>query len=166
MRIITCTGYYSTGSSAITDLLAEYDCCYCGPDDYELRFIYDPDGLSDLEYHLVENHNRHNSGHAIKRYLKLVDFYKGNALAPKNEKYFNGHEEEYSKQYIDSLVEMQYKGAWLYDYLDRGIGFHYFNSLLRKVFQWQYRGGVSPSLLAGKQDLIIIIEDEETTNSI
>ena len=24
------------------------------------------------------------------------------------------------------------------------------------------RGGVSPSLLAGKQDLIIIIEDEET----
>lgn len=132
MRVITCTGYFSTGSSAIGDLLSEYDDCYF-PSDYELRFIYDPDGLADLEFHLVENHNRHNSGHALKRYKKLVDFYVGNKFAPKNEVYFHNHWKEYSYQYIDKLCEFDFEGAWLYDYLDRGIFFHYLNSVLRKL---------------------------------
>lgn len=132
MRIITCTGYFSTGSSAICDLLSEYKGFYL-KNDYELRFIYDPDGLSDLEYHLVENHNRHNSGHAIKRYKRLVDFYCGNSIAKKNEWYFNGKWKTLSTEYLSSLTEFSYKGAWLYDYLDRGVFFHYFNSLLRKL---------------------------------
>ena len=134
MRIVTCTGYFSTGSSAICDLLSEYEGFYY-KNDYELRFIYDTDGLSDLEYHLVENHNRHNSGHALKRYKRLVDFYCGNRIAKKNEWYFNGKWKYLSYCYLDSLTEFSYKGAWLYDYLDRGLFFHYFNSLLRKTIK-------------------------------
>ena len=49
----------------------------------EFRFIQDPDGISDLEYNLVENFNRHNSGHALKRYKRLVDFYSGNMFGSK-----------------------------------------------------------------------------------
>lgn len=135
MKLVTCTGYFSTGSSAVADLLDEYNDCSSPVSDYEIRFIYDPDGVADLEYHLVENHNRHNSGHALKRYKRLVDFYCGSKLAPKNEAYFHGKWKEYSYQYINELTEFSYNGSWLYDYLDRGIGFHYFNSILRKVFK-------------------------------
>ena len=47
---------------------------------YEFRFVQDPDGISDLEYNLVENHNRHNSGHALKRFKKLVDLMQVHSL--------------------------------------------------------------------------------------
>lgn len=77
MRFISCASYYGSGSSAITDFVSEFDTVYSFTDE-EFRFVQDPDGVSDLEYNLVENFNRHNSGHAIKRYKKLVDFYCGN----------------------------------------------------------------------------------------
>ena len=73
MKIVTCASYYGTGSSAITDLLSEYDCCK-SLYEYEFRFVQDPEGISDLEFNLVENHHRHNSGHALKRYRNKVDF--------------------------------------------------------------------------------------------
>lgn len=73
MRFISCASYYGSGSSAITDFVSEFDTVYSFTDE-EFRFVQDPDGVSDLEYNLVENFNRHNSGHAIKRYKKLVDF--------------------------------------------------------------------------------------------
>ena len=76
MRFISCASYYGSGSSAITDFVSEFDTVYSFTDE-EFRFVQDPDGVSDLEYNLVENFNRHNSGHAIKRYKKLVDFYCG-----------------------------------------------------------------------------------------
>ena len=73
MRIISCASYYGSGSSAITDFVSEFDSVYSFTDE-EFRFVQDPDGVSDLEYNLVENFNRHNSGHAIKRYKKRSFF--------------------------------------------------------------------------------------------
>ena len=67
MKFITCASYYGTGSSAITDLVNECDNVH-DMGDYEFRFIQDPDGIADLEYNLVENNHRHNSGYALKRY--------------------------------------------------------------------------------------------------
>ena len=62
MRFISCASYYGSGSSAITDFVSEFDSVYSFTDE-EFRFVQDPDGISDLEYNLVENFNRHNSGH-------------------------------------------------------------------------------------------------------
>ena len=45
--------------------------------DYEFRFVQDPDGICDLEYNLVLNNHRHNSGYAIKRYEKNVKYLSG-----------------------------------------------------------------------------------------
>ena len=87
MKIISCASYYGSGSSAITDLLSEYDNVYSLTDS-EFRFVHDPNGSSDLEYNLVENFNRHNSGRALKLYKKKVDFYKGNFLTQRYEKFF------------------------------------------------------------------------------
>ena len=96
MRFISCASYYGSGSSAITDFVSEFDTVYSFTDE-EFRFVQDPDGVSDLEYNLVENFNRHNSGHAIKRYKKLVDFYCGNMFGKKYEKFFHGNWKKYSE---------------------------------------------------------------------
>ena len=71
MRIISCASYYGSGSSAITDLISEYDNVFSFTDE-EFRFTHDPDGISDLEYNLVQNFNRHNSGRALKRYSSIL----------------------------------------------------------------------------------------------
>ena len=67
MKVITCASYHGTGSSALTDLITEYDGVK-SLGDYEFPFAYSTDGLSDLEYHLVEFQDRHSSGHALKRF--------------------------------------------------------------------------------------------------
>ena len=72
MQIITTTGCYGTGSSAVTDFLKEFGNISCR-DDYEVRFVYDPDGIDELEYYLFDNPNRHNSSNQIKRFLKNME---------------------------------------------------------------------------------------------
>ena len=109
MKIITCASYYGTGSSAVTDYLSEFSSIK-NLGDYEFRFLHDIDGIADLEYHLVENHNRHNSGHALKRYKKLVDFYSGHKFIPKYEPFFGNRWKEISYKYIDSLTDFTYRG--------------------------------------------------------
>ena len=69
--ILTVTGCYGTGSSAVTDLIREFEGISCVSDS-EIRILHDPDGVSDLEYSLIENPNRHNSSQSIKRFKKRM----------------------------------------------------------------------------------------------
>ena len=89
----------------------------------------------DLHIYLVENHNRHNSGHAIKRFKKLVDFYSGNCFAKRYEPFFGNRWKEISYKYIDSLVDFSYRGWWQYDLLDKGEFFYYRKLLLNKFYK-------------------------------
>ncbi len=132
MRIITCSSYYGTGSSAITDFVSEFDNVHSLTNE-EFRFVQDPEGISDLEFNLVENYNRHNSGHALKRYKKLVDFYAGNAFLKRYEKYFNGNWKRCSYEYIDKLTEFRFNGWWQYDLFDKGMFFYFRKKLLNKI---------------------------------
>lgn len=134
MRIITCTGYFGTGSSAVTDFVTEFDTVK-SMGDYEFRFLHDPDGVADLQYHLVEHHNRHNSGHAVKRFKRLVDFHAGNRLVKRYEAFFHGQWKTLSYQYIDSLTDFSFKGWWQYDLLDRGVGYYYRKLLMNKLYK-------------------------------
>lgn len=134
MRIITCASYYGTGSSAVTDYVGEFDSVY-SLGDYEIRFLHDPDGIADLEYNLIWNHNRHNSGHAIKRFKKMVDFNAGNCFIKRYEPFFKGHWREIAYRYIDSLVDFSYKGWWQYDLLDRGVKYYYKKLLWNKIYK-------------------------------
>lgn len=119
MKIITCASYYGSGSSAVSDLLSEYSVVK-SLTDYEFRFVQDPDGISELEYNLVENFNRHNSGHALKRYKRLVDYYGDHLLYKRYEPFFQNHWKEYSYRYIDELTDFSYPGSWMYDSYDKG----------------------------------------------
>ncbi|BES66433.1 hypothetical protein SANA_28720 [Gottschalkiaceae bacterium SANA] len=134
MRIVTCTGYYGTGSSAIGDFISEFDKCYYLTN-YEFRFIQDPEGISDLEYNLIENHHRHNSGHALKRYQKKVDFLSGNRWIPKYEAFFQNRWKEISYDYINDLTEFTYGGYWHQDVIDGGKAFYIRKRMWNKVLQ-------------------------------
>lgn len=134
MRIITCASYYGTGSSAITDLLSEYD-NFKSLGDYEFRFVQDPGGISDLEYNIVENHHRHNSGNALKVYKRNVDFLSGNKYIKKYEPFFNYKWKEYSYEYIDELTTVKYNGYWHQDVINRGKLFYIYKRILNKILK-------------------------------
>ncbi|HEM6309408.1 TPA: hypothetical protein U2C79_000975 [Streptococcus suis] len=134
MKFITCASYYGTGSSAITDFVSEFENVYSFTNE-EFRFIQDPDGISDLEYNIVENFNRHNSGHAIKRYKKLIKFYSGNIFGKKYAHFFGNNWEYYSNKYLEELVDFSYQGWWQYDLMDKGELYYFRKRILNKILK-------------------------------
>ena len=110
MKKITCIGYHETGSSAIDDFFKEFDNCASGPSDYEARLLQDPDGISDLEYNLVDNPHRLNSGFALKRFR---------IFCQRNRRTYEGifgkRWLEEVEKFIDSLIKVKYKGYWIAD---------------------------------------------------
>lgn len=134
MKFISCASYYGSGSSAITDFVSEFSDVYSFTNE-EFRFIQDPDGISDLEYNLLENFNRHNSGHALKRYKKLVDFYCGNIFGRKYRKFFRENWKNYSYEYINELTDFTYLGWWQYDLWDKGNFFYFRKRVLNKLLK-------------------------------
>lgn len=119
MKIITCASYGASGSSALTDLVSEYSNVH-RMSDAEFRFLHDPDGISDLEFQLVECHNRHNAGRALKRFWKLCQYNAGNRVHRRYERFFGGKYLSLSKEYVDALTEFTCKEWWDYDLLDKG----------------------------------------------
>ncbi len=133
MKVITCASYHGTGSSALTDLITEYDGVK-SLGDYEFPFAYSTDGLSDLEYHLVEFQDRHSSGHALKRFEKLSRFNSGTWFNKRYEPYFNNQYWDITKEYIEKLLSLKIPGQTLFDTYDRGVWFHYVQSFVKKLF--------------------------------
>ena len=66
--LITPTGYFNTGSSAITHMLTEIEGVENSSGVYEMRILFDPDCISDLEYNLIENPHRQNTSFALQRF--------------------------------------------------------------------------------------------------
>lgn len=140
-KFITTTGYYGTGSSAITDVLSDYSNVLTLTD-YEFRFIQDPNGIMDLEYHLVQNNHRHNSGYALKKFKKKVDFLNGTFYDKKYRKFLGNTWKIESYKYINSLIDFSYKGYWHQDLIDKGRIQHFikrtFNKILKKTIWKRY----------------------------
>lgn len=125
-KIITCTGYHGTGSSMITDYLKEFDEIE-SLGEFEFRFLQDPNGVADLEDRLLRNNARLNSDRAIYEYLRLVNILNSNYTNRfwKLSQYkiiFNNKFLEYSKEYIEDLVELKYFGYW-HDFELRNFSF-------------------------------------------
>lgn len=154
MKIVTCAGYNGTGSSAITDLLKEFDNCY-SLGEYEFRFIQDPYGVSDLDYYLVENNHRLNSSNGIKKFMKHIDFVSGNKFIPKYEKYFDNQFKKISYEYINKLVDVDYRSTWHQDVIEKGILFYYFYKLTTKPLTWIARK------LTGKKEIYVSLLNNE-----
>ena len=108
-QIITSTGYGGTGSSAITDLLKEFD-SGISMGDAEFWFLQDYDGVSDLEYYLVDGNHRSKVSMAISKFIKYI---KTHSTFYNN--FFGENFIKYSNEYINSLVDARFKKA-LSDY--------------------------------------------------
>lgn len=107
MKKVTCIGYHNTGSGAVDDYLREFDCFQFAPSDLEARFLQDPDGISDLEYNLIDNWHRLNSGFAIKRFQQFAHYY--------NHTYsliFGKEWRRQTDQYIKNLIDFSFRGYW------------------------------------------------------
>jgi len=117
-KIITCTGYGGTGSSAITDLLKEFD-NGLSLGDAEFWFLQDFNGISDLEYFLIDGNHRSRVNLAIKRFKAYVDEY-GKYYS----KFFKDYE-KYSLQYLDSLIDAKFQKA---------ISYYELESQIKKLF--------------------------------
>ena len=134
MKILSCASYYGCGSSALTDFISEFDDVK-SLSEYEFRFIHDIDGISDLEHHLIECPNRHNSGHALKRFKRLSKFNAGTWFNKRYEPFFNNKYWPLTQEYIKSLTAYEAKGFWFYDMFDRGSKIYYYYSFLTKLYK-------------------------------
>ena len=117
---ITTTGYYSTGSSAVYDLLREYSPCTVERNrnnSIEHIFLYMPNGLFDLEDKLLTGNSIHRSDEAMNAfYQAMKDLYENNYQV------FGNYKKRYGKRFmaavenlIEDLTEFRIKGSWYYD---------------------------------------------------
>lgn len=133
MKLLTCASYYSTGSSAVTNLIDECDNVH-DMGDYEFRFVQDPDGICDLEYNLVLNNHRHNSGFALKRYEKKVDFLTGGRWIKKYNRFFGDNWQRLSKEYVHKLIDAEYEGYFHEDLIAKGKWSYFIERAVNKIY--------------------------------
>jgi hypothetical protein len=107
MKKIACVGYHATGAGVIDDLFREFDNVTQGQYEVECRVLQDPDGIADLEYNLVENPHRLNSGFAVKRFQNYVK-----RMSRTYRKIFGKEWESLSDEYVRSIVKINYRGYW------------------------------------------------------
>ena len=107
-KLITCVSYGGTGSSAITDLLKEFK-CVDSKGDFEFSFLYEPDGVSDLQHHIVTDFQRLKTDEGIYRFEKLF-----NRML--NEGYTNFMEHDKGEKilcdYIKNITTVEWEGYW------------------------------------------------------
>ena len=68
-KILVPTGYMGSGSSAVTDILAEIDGCSARDGDFEFVFLHCPNGVFDLEDKLLLGNNAIRSDEALHSFL-------------------------------------------------------------------------------------------------
>lgn len=122
-QILTATGCYGTGSSAVTDFVKEFQHISCNSD-YEVRLLHDPDGVSDLEFSLVENPNRHNSSNSIKRFIRRMQDLDHIWFIKRYAKHLGPGFLKLVNNYVKHLVQVEYYGAWHQDVFERGRMFY------------------------------------------
>ncbi len=134
-------GYTSTGSSAVTDLLSEYDTVYVP--EKEFRLLKDPHGVIDLDRQLNMSTDLLNDDIAIREFIKFVRRYSkiGTPLTGRGlsySKHFGSKLNDLADEYINKITERKYTGWWwyvsIYDTLPR-----VFFQRLRKLFGYDYR---------------------------
>lgn len=115
-KIIIPMSYMGSGSSAVTDLLREYDGINTKNSDFEYVFLHAPDGLFDLEYKLLYNNNSIRSDEAVKSFRKLMKklyIYGGWGIANYKHK-ISKNFLNIVDNYLDSIITSKYRGIWYY----------------------------------------------------
>ena len=130
-------GYGWSGSSAIVDLLREFDSCY--ESNIEFRAIKDPYGVHDLHHAIVECWELLNVDAAIKDFWwqmwHLNNHSKRFSLQAglDYEKYFHNQFLPATQNFLKKLIPYYYRGFWwFFDFKRDGIRF-FFKKVFRKL---------------------------------
>lgn len=110
-KILSCASFGSSGSGVVTDYLLEFNGIF-NSGDYEFRFLQDYGGVSTLEDVLVHNYHRLNSDIAIQNFMNYVDYQSGDVFSKRYERFFNGQFRKLSYQYLNKLIDAEWKGYW------------------------------------------------------
>ena len=130
--IVGVCGFGYSGSGAVLDWMKGYQDINV-IDSFEFSFLYTPDGLLDLKYHLIDNCAKYMSSDiALVRFLNYMKK-KSSEVGKKGKLLFG-----ITKEYIKSLVQVEWRGYWMFDYYSgsffkRNIGFRLFHSRLFKI---------------------------------
>ena len=89
-----------------------------------LLFAREPDGLSALEYNLIENNHRHNTSHAIKRFIRSCRYGNGTLFVRRYRRLFGKAYKAASREYVHELTELCCRSRWRYDRMDNGPLFY------------------------------------------
>lgn len=122
-KIIVPTGYMGSGSSAITDILREFDNINTKNSDFEYIFLHMPGGIFDLEDRLFLNNNALRSDEAIKYFRNnMKDLYELRGYWPGNyKKYVTKKFLIILEKYIDKIRSGNFTGVWYYNEKYKGI---------------------------------------------
>lgn len=143
-KILSVSGYGSTGSSAVVNFLEEFENCHVMGG--EFRLVQDPDGLEDLCYNLTNSWGWVRSDAYIRRFKKYTDII-GRRISPLTygehlNKEFNFNFFKYRDQFIENITDTKWQGHWFYhDYHER----NYFQVLIenfKRSLSWHF--GLSP----------------------
>lgn len=115
-RLIVPTGYMGSGSSAVTDLLSEFRDCANGFNSYEYVFLHCPNGLFDLEDHLLVGNNAIKSDASIRMfYEQMKKLYDKPFWWVGNYKKVIGTEFiDYTNEFVDEITQFKFDGYWYF----------------------------------------------------
>ncbi len=105
MKKIACVGYHATGSGVIDDLFREFDNVSQGFYEAESQFLQAADGISDLEFHLVECPNRLKTGIVVERFLRYAK-----DTRRMYEKIFGSEWIKMCENYVEAITKFQFQG--------------------------------------------------------
>lgn len=134
MKIVTCAGYYGTGSSAVTDLMREYSSVSCKTD-FEIAIIYHYRGINNLYYHLIKDPVRDISNNAIKEFEDLCDYLSKSGRMMNYSIYFEGTLEEARDKYLEKICGASYKYYFAEDIYQLSPILKIFDKVIKKIYQ-------------------------------
>lgn len=124
-KLIIPTGYMGSGSSAITDLISEFNGYDADNGTFEYVFLHCPDGLFDLEDKLLIGNNALRSDEAIRSFEKrMYELYNRKFWWVANYKEKIGKKFlKYTDEFIESLVQYRPDSFW---YMQERLNFSRF----------------------------------------
>lgn len=124
-NFIDISGLGNSGKSAAVDFLREFECINSPEYSFEFDLFRLPNGILDLQYHLVEDWNLIKSNYAINEFRKLCMLLSGSTnRRPIRDALFSagtGYEARFentfmasSQKYIESFIVASYPTFWPY----------------------------------------------------
>lgn len=120
-KYITCSGFGGTGSSMVTDLMAEFRSVKgCG--DFEWTLAFDIDGISDLQHYIVDDFEKIKTTEGIYRFRRHSKI-----VAKGYSRMFGTDVKGILDEYVDSLIDVSWMGS-------NNLQYYRYNLIGRKLY--------------------------------